>query len=112
MEYSGIKSDCGETLVAWVCPASILPPKNRGRLLTLVNGKETTSLSTVLQPHSMWLKPLTQMYSAYRQLKQTAIKQTVYTDFSGAITDFINGLNILKQVKFFKASCKKLIANS
>ena len=77
-------------------PASLLPPKNRGRLLTSVNenwsldllpltsvnGKETASLTPGLQPHSMWLKPFPQMNSANRQLpacrtgrKQTAIKQ-------------------------------------
>jgi hypothetical protein len=48
-------------------PASLLP-------LTSVNGKETASLSTGLQPHSMWLKPVTFMKSANRQLKQTVIQ--------------------------------------
>jgi len=58
-------------------PASLLP-------LTSVNGKETAPLTTGLQPHSMWLKPVTLMKSANRQLKQTAIKQTACPDFSGA----------------------------
>jgi len=85
-------------------PASLFPPINRGRLLTLlpltsvnenrsldllpltlVNGKETAPLTTGLQPHSMWLKPVTLMKSSNRQLKQTAIKQTACPDFSGAI---------------------------
>ena len=58
-------------------PASLLP-------LTSVNGKEAAPLTTGLQPHSMWLKPVTFMKSANRQLKQTAIKQTACPDFSGA----------------------------
>ena len=48
-------------------PASLLP-------LTSVNGKETACLTSGLQPHSMWLKPVTLMKSANRQLKQTAIE--------------------------------------
>jgi len=42
--------------------------------LTLVNGKEAAPLTTGLQPHSMWLKPVTFMKFANRQLKQTAIE--------------------------------------
>jgi hypothetical protein len=86
-------------------PASLLP-------LTLVNGIETATLTTGLQPNSMWLKPVTLMNSANRQLpacrtgrKQTAIKQTACPDYSGAIkqtktkqttiNDFTTGLNML-----------------
>lgn len=39
------------------------------------NGKKTASLTTGHQPHSMWLKPLTFLKSANRQLKQTAINK-------------------------------------
>jgi len=49
------------------CTLDLLP-------LTLVNGKETAPLTTGLQPHSMWLKPVTFMKSSNRQLKQTAIE--------------------------------------
>ena len=73
-------------------PASLLPltSVNENRSLDLlpltsVNGKEAAPLTTGLQPHSMWLKPVTFMKSANRQLKQTAIKQTACPDFSGAI---------------------------
>ena len=66
------------TLVNGNCTLDLLP-------LTSVNGKEAAPLTTGLQPHSMWLKPVTFMKSANRQLKQTAIKQTACPDFSGAI---------------------------
>ena len=59
-------------------PASLLPPKNRGRLLTSFYGKETSCLTPGLQPHLLWLKPVTFMKSANRQLNQTAIKQTEF----------------------------------
>jgi len=49
------------------CTLDLLP-------LTSVNGKETAPLTTGLQPHSMWLKPVTFMKSSNRQLKQTAIE--------------------------------------
>ncbi len=72
-------------------PASLLPltSVNENRSLDLlpltsVNGKEAAPLTTGLQPHSMWLKPVTFMKSSNRQLKQTAIKQTACPDFSGA----------------------------
>jgi len=64
------------TLVNGNCTLDLLP-------LTSVNGKEAAPLTTGLQPHSMWLKPVTFMKSANRQLKQTAIKQTACPDFSG-----------------------------
>jgi hypothetical protein len=63
-------------------PASLLP-------LTLVNGKKAIPHTTGLQPNPMLLKPFNFMNSANRQLKQTAIKQTTFPDFSGAITGFI-----------------------
>ena len=69
-------------------PASLILPKNRGRLLTSVNGNrrlallpltsvnghETASMITGLQPHSMWLKPFPYMKSTNRWLKPTAIE--------------------------------------
>jgi hypothetical protein len=45
-----------------------LPPKIRGRLLTLVNGYKATPHQHGLQPHLMWLKPVTFIKSANRQL--------------------------------------------
>lgn len=81
-------------------PASLFP-------LTLVNGKETATLTTGLHSHWMWLMPFPKMKSANRQLKQTAIKQTACPDYSEAIkqtitkqttiNDFTTGLNMLNR---------------
>jgi hypothetical protein len=53
-------------------PASILP-------LTSVNGKETASRSTGLQPNNMWLKPVSAFNISNRQLKQTAINSAAHS---------------------------------
>ena len=48
--------------------ATLLPLTSVNCLPRLFGGKETASLSTSLQPHSMWLKPLTFIKSANRWL--------------------------------------------
>jgi hypothetical protein len=106
-----------QPMVVWHFYKHVMPPASLLPLtllpLTSVNGKESVSMTTGLQPHSMWLKPFPQMNSANRQLKQTAIKQTAIKqtacpDFSGAINDYTTGLNILNWTRNTKYSIQSI----
>jgi hypothetical protein len=63
----------GQPMDVWYFYKHLMPPAYLLPLTSAIR-KKTASLSNGLQPHSMWLKPLTLMKSANRQLKQTAIQ--------------------------------------